>query len=162
MAALASPASATFGAWRHPLHRSPYRHQGLDIEAEPGTTIYSVADGRIAFITDPPRGDYGRQLCIIVHKNDLSPEKAALLSGEYAYFFYAHLSEIHSGIVEGKSVICGELLGKTGCTGNAAGMSHIATGSHLHFELRTKERPGRGIVDRQDPVPLIDGFNYPL
>ena len=159
---LASPASATFGAWRHPLHRSPYRHQGLDIEAEPGTTIYSVADGRIAFITDPPRGDYGRQLCIIVHKNDLSPEKAALLSGEYAYFFYAHLSEIHSGIVEGKSVICGELLGKTGCTGNAAGMSHIATGSHLHFELRTKERPGRGIVDRQDPVPLIDGFNYPL
>ncbi len=39
-----------------------YQHQGLDIEAAPNTPIFSVADGRIAFIIDPPRSDYGRQL----------------------------------------------------------------------------------------------------
>ncbi|MCS5950359.1 M23 family metallopeptidase [Klebsiella pneumoniae subsp. pneumoniae] len=80
-----------------------YQHQGLDIEAAPNTPIFSVADGRIAFIIDPPRSDYGRQLCIIVQVDDLPLEKALLCRcndseiGE-VYFFYAHLSAIHSGL----------------------------------------------------------------
>jgi len=52
-------------------------------------------------------------------------------------------------------------LGETGCTGNANGMTSIALGAHLHFEVRVKERPGPGIANRLDPAPFIDGFNYP-
>ncbi|HBZ0572078.1 TPA: M23 family metallopeptidase [Klebsiella pneumoniae] len=77
------------------------------------------------------------------------------------YFFYAHLSAIHSGLERGDHVRCGELLGETGCTGNANGMTSIALGAHLHFEVRVKERPGPGIANRLDPAPFIDGFNYP-
>ncbi|MFS7533969.1 M23 family metallopeptidase [Klebsiella pneumoniae] len=54
-------------------------------------------------------------------------------------FFYAHLSAIHSGLERGDHVRCGELLGETGCTGNANGMTSIALGAHLHFEVRVKE-----------------------
>lgn len=76
-------------------------------------------------------------------------------------FFYAHLSEISSDISYDSLVKCGDILGKTGCTGNANGMTTIELGAHLHFEARKTKRPGRGIVDRIDPVPFIDGFNYP-
>lgn len=158
---LASPKSATFGGWRKPLHGRAYQHQGLDIEAEPGTTIYSVANGRIAFITEPPKGDYGRQLCLIVQRDDLPSDKTSLLPDSEVYFFYAHLSKIYSGISEGKHVSCGEPLGETGSTGNAIKMTTISKGAHLHFEIRTKARLGIGIKGRLDPAPLIDGFNYP-
>ncbi|MGT1154164.1 hypothetical protein ACVPW9_25980, partial [Klebsiella pneumoniae] len=50
---------------------------------------------------------------------------------------------------------------ETGCTGNANGMTSIALGAHLHFEVRVKEIPGPGIANRLDPAPFIDGFNYP-
>lgn len=136
----------------------------MDIEALPGTPIYAVADGRVAMIRD--NGDYGKQICIIIQIEDLPENKISLCQYDGnqlqdVYFFYAHLSEINSDISHDSSVKCGDVLGKTGCTGNADGMTTIELGAHLHFEARRIERPGRGIIDRIDPVPFIDGFNYP-
>ncbi|EOZ6414079.1 LysM peptidoglycan-binding domain-containing protein [Cronobacter turicensis] len=162
---LASAASASFNGLRHPANRPAYRHQGLDIEADPGTQIFAVANGRISFIVDPPSGDYGRQLCLIVQVDDLPQEKIDILKINNniteVYFFYAHLSAIHSGIFVGKNVTSSEILGETGCSGNAEGMTSIALGAHLHFEVRTIARAGVGMANRLDPAPFIDGFNYP-
>ncbi|WP_373853160.1 peptidoglycan DD-metalloendopeptidase family protein [Klebsiella variicola subsp. variicola] len=161
---LSGPRAASFGRDVRHVHGVPKPHQGVDIEALPGTPIYAVADGRVAMIRD--NGDYGKQLCIIIQVDDLPANKASLCRHEGdqlrdIYFFYAHLSEITSDISHSSSVKCGDVLGKTGCTGNAAGMTTIELGAHLHFEVRKIERPGRGIVGRIDPVPFIDGFNYP-
>lgn len=156
--------AATFGNDVRRVNGMPKPHQGVDIEALPGTPIYAVADGRVALIRD--NGDYGKQLCIIIQIDDLPASKASLCEYDgdqlqVIYFFYAHLSEISSDISYDSLVKCGDILGKTGCTGNANGMTTIELGAHLHFEARKTKRPGRGIVDRIDPVPFIDGFNYP-
>ncbi|PLF12243.1 peptidoglycan DD-metalloendopeptidase family protein [Klebsiella quasipneumoniae] len=161
---LSGPRAASFGSNVRHVHGVPRPHQGVDIEALPGTPIYAVADGRVAMIRD--NGDYGKQICIIIQIEDLPENKISLCQYDGnqlqdVYFFYAHLSEINSDISHDSSVKCGDVLGKTGCTGNADGMTTIELGAHLHFEARRIERPGRGIIDRIDPVPFIDGFNYP-
>lgn len=161
---LSGPRAASFGIDVRHVNGIPKPHQGVDIEALPGTPIYAVADGRVALIRD--NGDYGKQLCIVIQIDDLPANKASLCEDDgnqlqSIYFFYAHLSEISSDVSHNSSVKCGDVLGKTGCTGNAAGMTTIELGAHLHFEARKIARPGRGIVDRIDPVPFIDGFNYP-
>lgn len=162
---LPSPVGASFGSdVRHDSQGRPKAHQGVDIEAAPGTPIYSVADGRVAFVKN--NGDYGMQLCIIVHTNDLPQEKNNLCQYEdeklnVVYFFYAHLSEINSNLSGNSLVKCGDIIGRTGSTGNANNMTSILLGSHLHFEVRKIERTGRGIANRIDPAPFIDGFNFP-
>lgn len=164
---LRSARSASFGRdVRTDSHGNPKAHQGIDIEAEPGTPIKAVADGRIAFITNPSQGDYGKQLCMIVQADDLPVNKSVLcIDGSQniteIYFFYAHLSEISTDLSTNKPVKCGDVLGKTGHTGNAAPMTSIIKGAHLHFEVRTLARTGRGILNHLNPAPFIDNFNYP-
>ncbi len=162
---LPSAKSASFGGWRNAPNGRRYQHQGVDIKAELGTPIYAVADGRIAFIANQGAQGYGLQLCLVVQVNDLPLGKESLCiynenSLSKVYFFYAHLSEIHPEIVARTSVKCGDILGKTGCPGNANGMIDIASGAHLHFEVRTTER-SPGIINHLDPAQFIDGFNYP-
>ncbi|TDS97887.1 LysM domain-containing protein [Rahnella sp. BIGb0236] len=164
---LRSARSASFGPnVRTDSHGMPRAHQGIDIAAEPGATIYAVADGRIAFITNPARGDYGKQVCIIVQASDLPDDKASLCiyKGKpinNIYFFYAHLSEISSHLSQNSFIKCGDTLGKTGNTGNAHSMTSISLGAHLHFEVRTKAATGKGVLDHIDPAVFIDGFDYP-
>ena len=47
----------------------------------------------------------------------------------------------------------GEKLGLTGNTGNAKGM--IGRDQHLHFEIRTEPRPGRGLDGRMSPIKIF-------
>jgi murein DD-endopeptidase MepM/ murein hydrolase activator NlpD len=164
---LLSSKSASFGKnVRTDAQGNPRAHQGIDIAAEPGTTIFAVADGRIAFIIDPAHGDYGKQICIIVQVSDLPESKAALC--EYKgqpltsiFFFYSHLSEVSSNLSSNSLIRCGDKLGKTGNTGNAHAMTSIKLGAHLHFEVRTKALTGKGISERIDPAFFIDEFDYP-
>ena len=48
-------------------------------------------------------------------------------SGRYVYY-YAHLQSYAPGMVEGKALKQGEVIGYVGTTGNS-------TGNHLHFEV---------------------------
>lgn len=158
---LRSARSASFGsAVRIGANGKARPHQGVDIAAEPGTPIYAVADGRVALTAN--RGDYGRQLSIVVQVDDLPLSKKSLCKGLSAvYFFYAHLAEVDPNLSIHSPVKRGDCLGKTGCTGNASRMTSINKGAHLHFEVRTCHPSRSGVLDRIDPAPFIDGFNYP-
>ncbi|WP_308461082.1 M23 family metallopeptidase [Yersinia kristensenii] len=157
---LRSARSAIFGSSvRIGANRAPRAHQRVDIAAEPGTPIYAVADGRVAFITN--RGD-GQQLFIVVQVDDLPLSKKSLCHNlREVYFFYAHLSEVSLNLSLHSPINSGDCIGKTGSTGNASRMNTIVRGAHLHFEVRTRNPSRAGMLDRIDPVPFIDGFNYP-
>lgn len=154
-AGLASKVSATFGWTRNNGTRA---HQGIDLCADPGTPIHAVADGRTIVLNKAPVGDYGNVLVLVVDINDLPPEKAAQLrkagkeSGTVG-FVYAHLSEMPE--LPGP-VNAGDVIGKTGCTGNAKNMTTIAKGAHLHFEVRLNATlKSTGLTNRIDPLPFI-------
>ena len=132
-----------FGRVRRNRDGSSRVHQGWDLFAPTGTTIYAVADGRVEFALTTDQGAYGKQVCISFQ--DPESEEPRTL-----YAFYGHLSQVDK--ITGE-VTEGEVLGKTGTTGNASGM--IGGNQHLHFELRTVLRPGLGLTGRLDPSYLF-------
>lgn len=86
-------------------------HSGVDIGGGRGLDIYAAADGTVTKV-DWGKTGYGYYL-VISHDSGF-------------YTLYAHCSEI---LVEvGQKVSAGELIAKTGSTGNS-------TGAHLHFEV---------------------------
>lgn len=158
--------SAEFGWTRN---NGTKEHQGLDLAAEPGTPIRAVANGRIYMAKAPNAGyAYGNTLVLEVGLNDLPSQQAALFrrdnpGRESIGFFYAHLSEFQYPIThdsKGKvlpaTVHAGDIIGKTGCTGNAKGMDSIPLGAHLHFEVRQNALKRSAHLDnRVDPLPYI-------
>ncbi len=104
-------------------------HAGIDIGHENGSEIYAAADGEVFFVSDD-ENEYGACLSID--------------HGEQFSSFYAHCSEIC--VEQGDKVKAGDLIAKTGSSGNS-------TGPHLHFELRK----GKTQLDPEDflPVPAV-------
>ena len=103
--------SSPYG-WRiHPVRKKRSFHAGIDLAAPKGTAIYNVAPGRVIYTGT--RGGYGK-LVIVSHENGLSTR-------------YAHCSQIL--VKNGQYVKEGQLIAKVGATG-------VATGCHLHFEVR--------------------------
>lgn len=137
-AGLASEKSATFGMVRRRADGTPRAHQGIDLAIDNGYRCYAVDDGTVAFVADSPSG-YGKQVCL------------ALDSG--LFVFYAHLSRID--VKQGQQVKAGDVIGLTGSTGNAAGMTNEAHGSHLHFEVRERAQCGLGLAGRLDPLAFV-------
>ncbi|HFF4603123.1 M23 family metallopeptidase, partial [Acinetobacter baumannii] len=154
-AGLANAKGATFGKVRN---NGTKNHQGVDLQANPGTKIYAVCGGVIAF-AGATGGAYGKVIVLKVDINDL-PEKqkkyaqTKLTKNKYVYFFYAHLSVID--VDKGDPVDTGEVIGKTGATGNANKMTTISKGAHLHFEARSAPLLGVGLDGRFDPIPFIN------
>lgn len=116
-------------------------HQGIDLGALQGTPILAIADGEVAYVGDhrqedppPPRGGYG--LYIRVWHPQLR-----------MHAFYAHLSE--QGVQAGQRVALGQILGKTGNTGNS-------TGPHLHFEARAADAGGTYLTKTPFPNGRVD------
>lgn len=107
-------------SWRryHPVSGIYRAHVGTDFGAPPGTPVLATADG----IVDHAgmRGGYGN-LIILEH------------AGGYATR-YAHLSGVARNVRRGARVKQGEVIGYVGSTG-------IATGPHLHYELRRNGHP---------------------
>ena len=141
----ASPIGGSFG----PVRSSGARlHQGWDLYAAIGTTVYAVAPGIVEYAET--RGDYGTQVCIRLQEEALSPVNRDAAAPRFA--FYAHLSA--SFVQPGQAVLEGDEIGLTGNSGNAGN-----TPPHLHFELRTKARPSTGLSGRLDPGELL-GYGY--
>ena len=128
----------TFGMVRHNRDGSKRPHQGWDFEAPIGTPCFAIADGTVALINRA--GDYGNLVAI-----------AFPFGGKTLYAVYAHLSAIEVAL--GESVEKGRRIGLTGDTGNAKGMQ--GPDLHLHFEIRTEPRPGRGLAGRISPLTVF-------
>lgn len=137
-AGLASVNSAKFGMVRKNAVGSPRPHQGIDLQADKGTEVYAVKDGHVIDVIRSATG-YGNQINIF--HGDM-------------YSFYAHLSDIL--VKAGDKVDAGQLIGHSGDSGNAKGMSTIAKGGHLHFELRSKRYVSLGLSGRIDPMLYME------
>lgn len=102
----------------HPILKISRPHHGVDFVAPAGTPVSSIGDGRVEFAGF--KGQYGK-LVVIRHSNGWKS-------------FYGHLSKFAEGIRVGAKVKQAEVIGYVGSTG-------LATGPHLHYELRAGERP---------------------
>ena len=102
-------------SWRryHPILGRYRAHLGTDFGAAPGTPVRATADGTVTFAGRD--GGYGNLIKI---RHALGYETR-----------YAHLRGFASGIRAGVKVVQGQIIGYVGSTG-------LATGPHLHYELR--------------------------
>lgn len=108
-----------FGSRRmHPILRRILPHTGVDYGAAAGVPVRATADGMIS--AAGRRGGYGN-LVEIQHPNGYSTR-------------YAHLSGFAGGLRRARWVRQGEVIG-------FVGMSGLATGPHLHYEVRRDGRP---------------------
>ncbi|GAA2545198.1 MULTISPECIES: transglycosylase family protein [Streptomyces] len=119
-AALGTPYHKAGSAW------SKGYHTGVDFPVPTGTSVKSVAAGRV--VSAGWEGSFGYQV-VIRHAD-----------GRYSQ--YAHLSAI--SVKSGQSVVAGQRIGRSGSTGNSSG-------PHLHFEVRT----GPGFGSDIDPVAYL-------
>lgn len=110
--------SSTFSNGRfHPILKKYRPHHGLDYAAPTGTPVSAIGSGTVTF--SGIKGQYGN-LVILRHPNGYKT-------------YYGHLSKIEKNIKRGAKVEQGQIIGFVGATG-------LATGPHLHYELRIKDR----------------------
>lgn len=110
--------SSEFGKRKNPFSGKMKNHNGIDLAAPEGTPVYAIKDGAV-YVTVPDDAEFGNYVI-------LSHDTGKLTS------VYAHLQKI---IVEQyQTVKKGEIIGYVGHTG-------MATGDHLHFEIRQGGKP---------------------
>ena len=113
--------SSAFGMRMHPILGKHQHHAGIDIAAPRGAPIHAAREGVVRVAER--RGNYGN-LVVVDHGNGLETR-------------YAHCDTLD--VTPGQRVRAGDQLATVGDTG-------LATGPHLHFEVR---RHGHAI----DPEP---------
>jgi murein DD-endopeptidase MepM/ murein hydrolase activator NlpD len=119
------PITSPFGPRLHPILGYSRMHTGVDMTAPQGQEIRAVADGRV--ILASWYGGYGNTV-IIDHGGGMAT-------------LYAHQSSLSVGY--GSQVSGGDVIGLAGATG-------LATGPHLHFEVRLNGTP-------VNPAPYLEG-----
>ncbi len=111
--------SSRFGHQRlHPILNRVLPHTGVDLAAPLGEPVTATADGIVSLAGT--QGGYGI-LVELHHPSGYSTR-------------YAHLSAIRSGVATGRAVKRGDVIGYVG-------MSGLATGPHLHYEVRRRGQP---------------------
>ncbi len=93
--------------------RSGGKHQGVDIETDPGTPVLAMGGGTVL------RSD---------HRDPNYGLRVDLQHGGHLSSRYAHLSRVT--VRPGDKVTQGQVIGYSGTSGNAYGLPH----PHLHFE----------------------------
>lgn len=118
--------SSGFGKRQNPVNGQWKDHNGIDLAAAEGTPVYAIKDGYAAYCIekDATFGNY------IILTHDTGKMTSV----------YAHLSSIC--VNQYQFVKKGDIIGYVGKTG-------MATGSHLHFEIR---QGGKA----QDPQTKLD------
>jgi murein DD-endopeptidase MepM/ murein hydrolase activator NlpD len=110
-APVAGPISSGFGTRVHPILGDVRMHTGIDFAVGTGFPIKAAGPGIVVWAG--PRGGYGNAV-IIDHRNGLAT-------------LYGHQSRVN--VTVGQKVSAGQVVGFVGQTG-------MATGPHLHFEVR--------------------------
>jgi len=124
-------------------------HHGVELLNKFGTPVHAAGDGVVQFagpdkeaIYSPWKNFYGNVI-VIRHADEL-------------YTLYAHLSQID--VKAGDEVKAGDQIGEVGQSG-------VATGSHLHFEVR-RGGDGTDYFSTQNPelwlIPNDDESGNPL
>jgi peptidoglycan LD-endopeptidase LytH len=111
-------------------------HEAIDIMAPTGTPVLAVADGHVEKLF------YSKPGGITLYQFDTT--------GRLAYY-YAHLESYAAGIVEGRKLRRGEVIGYVGASGNAN-----PAAPHLHFAvlaLGPEKRWWKGTPS--NPYPLM-------
>ncbi|HEX4299471.1 MAG TPA: peptidoglycan DD-metalloendopeptidase family protein [Gammaproteobacteria bacterium] len=103
---------------KHPILGYSRAHQGVDYAAPTGTPIHAAGDGRVVFVG--LKGGYGK--CMVIDHG-----------GGYATL-YGHMSRFKKGMHAGLHVTQEQVIGFVGMTG-------LATGPHLHFEVHVNGVP---------------------
>lgn len=117
--------------WLFPRYGPGFRfHHGTDVFAPFGTPLRAIVDGRLE-----------------AKSSSLGGLTVKLFTEDGTYFYYAHLSALPDGFVNGMTVETGDIVGYIGDSGNAKGGS-----PHLHLGVYPK---GGGPTD---PKPLLDQF----
>ena len=101
---------------RHMPGQAVRNHDGVDIAAPRGTSVFAAAEGSVLKTGFDPEG-YGR-FVEIRHPNGMST-------------LYGHLSRLD--VASGDRIGAGQRIGLVGSTGRS-------TGPHLHFEVRRGDR----------------------
>jgi len=120
----------------HPVLKKWRAHKGIDYAAPKGTPVRTTANGTIKYI-GIQRG-YGK---LIIIKHDDQYETA-----------YGHLSNFAKGLKKGARVSQSNVIGYVGMTG-------MATGPHLHYELRVngvQRDPAKVILPTAPPIAKKD------
>ena len=118
----------------HPILKTWRAHRGVDYAAPRGTQVQSTGNGTV--IERALQSTYGNTI-VIRHSNGWTTR-------------YAHMNRFATGIRVGSRVDQGDLIGYVGMTG-------LATGPHLHYEMRqngTFEDPLGIELPPGDPVPV--------
>lgn len=111
-------------------------HKGIDLKADSGAPVYAAAAGTVVEVEQGYNGGYGKTV-ILKHG-----------SGDTAiYTLYAHLSEIT--VTKGQVVEAQRQIGTVGMTG-------VASGPHLHFEVRKADSV---VVDLDNYLNFPDHFD---
>ncbi len=105
--------TSRYGQRANPFSGSQEFHNGIDIGAPAGTEVFAAREGTVAETgTSPTLGKY----VVLSHSGGIQT-------------VYGHLSSVSVTLKE--EVRTGAVIGRVGMTG-------LATGPHLHFELKTK------------------------
>lgn len=125
--------SSTFGRRLHPILGIWRNHTGTDYAANEGTPVRAIGDGTVIFAGR--RGGYGNMIDIR-HRNGIVSR-------------YGHLHGFARGIRSGREVTIGQTIGYVGMTG-------LATGPHLHFEILVdgRQRDPRTALKRDSGLPI--------
>lgn len=118
----------------HPVLKIYRPHRGVDYAAAAGTPVSATADGTV--VSAEYHGAYGK-LVVIKHRNGYQT-------------YYGHLSRIKNDLRQGRQVNQGDVVGYVGSTG-------LASGPHLHYEIRqggSHINPLRFKVDAGQAIPL--------
>jgi len=104
-------------------------HDGLDLASSPGTDLYSMHSGYVSDIRNSfENGEYKANS----YGNYI--EITSTINGETITIKYNHLNKNTNPMKTGDAVSAGQLIGKTGSTGNAA-----ANGVTPHVHIQTKK-----------------------
>lgn len=120
----------------HPILKRWRSHRGVDYAADSGTPVMATSDGVVTH--RGPKGGLGNAV-VIRHPNGFVTR-------------YGHLRAFHQGVTVGTRVKQSDIIGYVGMTG-------LATGPHLHYEML---RGGRHMdplsvdLPAGDPVPSED------
>ncbi|MCL2814444.1 MAG: peptidoglycan DD-metalloendopeptidase family protein, partial [Oscillospiraceae bacterium] len=122
--------------WKNwPANPDGTYHAGADFAIAEGSGVYAAHSGAVEDVLDLGNISYGKYIIV-----------KSVIGGKARYIYYGHLSE--QSVKKGDNVRAGDIIGKTGNTGNS-------TGPHLHFEVRDENKTHGSAAN-----PSLDPYDY--
>lgn len=131
--------TSPFGPRKDPIDGKQKEHTGIDLVKAHKAPIFAFMGGEVVHAREGRAGTGFGNFGIVV----------AIRDGRGALHCYAHLDSCTVKV--GQRVVAGQEVGKQGTTGRS-------TGSHLHYEVRTKAAPSFGYGMHTDPGAYLSKY----